>query len=232
VSGSGVDARAAGALHNVADLVRANAQRSPGALALVHGTGPARIELTWAELDGHVDAVAASLPVELELRVGDRVALAMGNTAGLITTYFAVLRAGLVVVPLNTGSPSNQMAQSLGDADAKAVFCEDATVHVVEEAIAETHRALVDPAGLDALIAGGAAAGPVAALSGGEDLAVLLFTSGTNGRQEGARLSHRVLLANIDPWTPLDPVPLHGEDGDLFLADRRIELVVILRGGP
>ena len=47
------------------------------------------------------------------------------------------------------------MARLLGDAGVKAVFCEDATVHAVEEAVAETDRALVDPAGLEALIAGG-----------------------------------------------------------------------------
>jgi long-chain acyl-CoA synthetase len=212
VSGSHIDTRTANAPHNVADLVRANAARSPAAVALVHGTGPARAELTWAELDRQVDAVAASLHAELELRVGDRVALAMANTAGFVTAYFAVLRAGLVAVPLNTGYLSNEMAQLLGDAGVKAVFCEDATLHVVEEAVAETHRAIVDPAGLEALIGGGAASGQVAAASGGEDLAVLLFTSGTSGRPKGAMLSHRALLANIRQCCALDPAPVRADD--------------------
>jgi long-chain acyl-CoA synthetase len=210
--GSDIDARAAGGWHNVADLVRANAQRRPEALALVHGTGAARSELTWAELDSQVDAVAASLHAELELRDGDRVALAMANTPGFVITYFAVLRAGLVVVPLNTGYLSSEMAQLLGDADVKAVFCEDATLQAVEEAVAETHRALVDPAGLEALIGGGAAAGPFPARSGGEDLAVLLFTSGTSGRPKGAMLSHRALLANIAQCSALEPTPVGADD--------------------
>jgi long-chain acyl-CoA synthetase len=212
VSGSNVDARAADAPHNVADLVRANAQRNPEAVALVHGTGAARNELTWAELDLRVDAVAASLHAELELQVGDRVALAMANTPGFVVTYFAILRAGLVAVPLNTGYLSHEMAQLLGDADVKAVFCEDATLGAVEEAVAETHRALVDPAGLEAMIGGGAAAGPAPAVAGGEDLAVLLFTAGTSGRPKGAMLSHRALLANLTQCSALEPTPVHADD--------------------
>jgi long-chain acyl-CoA synthetase len=212
VSGSEVDARPAAAAHNLADLVRASALRSPDHIALVHGTGATRGELTWADLDHQVDALATSLRTELHLQVGDRVALTLANSPAFVTTYFAVLRAGLVAVPINTGYTSSELALLLGDAQAKAVFCEDAGVHVVEEAVAETRRAVVDPAGLDGLIAGGRSAGQVAAASGGEDLAVLLFTSGTSGRPKGAMLSHRALLANIRQCLALDPAPMRADD--------------------
>jgi long-chain acyl-CoA synthetase len=211
VSGSEVDARPA-APHNLADLVRASALRSPESIALVHGTGAARVELSWADLDHQIDALAASLRTELHLHVGDRVALTLANTPAFVTTYFAALRAGLVAVPINTGYTGSELALRLGDAEAKVVFCEDAGVHVVEEAVAETHRALIDPAGLESLIAGGRSAGRITPESGGEDLAVLLFTSGTSGRPKGAMLSHRALLANIRQCLMLDPVPMRADD--------------------
>ena len=212
VSGSDVDTRPTAAPRNLADLVRASAVRGPADIALVHGSGPSRVEMTWAELDRQVDAVATALRTELHLHVGDRVALALPNSPAFVVTYFAVLRAGLVAVPINTGYLPREMARLLGDAGVKAVFCDDAAVPAVEEAIAETHRALVDPAGLEALIAGGRSAGPVTAASGGEDLAVLLFTSGTSGRPKGAMLSHRALLANIAQCMQLDPAPVRADD--------------------
>jgi long-chain acyl-CoA synthetase len=212
VSGSDVDTRPAAAPQNLADLVRASAVRGPADIALVHGTGPSRVEMTWVELDRQVDSVATALRTELHLHVGDRVALALPNSPAFVVTYFAVLRAGLVAVPINTGYLPREMARILGDADVKAVFCDDAAVPTVEEAVAETHRALVDPAGLEALIAGGRSAGPVTAASGGEDLAALLFTSGTSGRPKGAMLSHRALLANIGQCLRLDPAPVRADD--------------------
>ena len=58
-------------------------------------------------------------------------------------------------MPLNTGYTAPEIARLLGDAGAKAVLCDDATLAVVEEAVAGTHRALVDPAGLDSVMAAG-----------------------------------------------------------------------------
>jgi long-chain acyl-CoA synthetase len=215
VSGSDVDSAptsAAAAPYNLADLVRASAGRGPDDIALVQGSGPTRVKLTWAELDRQVDSLAAGLRAELHLHAGDRVALTLANSPAFVISYFAVLRAGLVAVPINTGYTSREIARLLGDADVKAVLCDDERVPAVEEAVAETHRALVDPAGLEALIAGGRSERQVAAASGGEDLAVLLFTSGTSGQPKGAMLSHRALLGNIDQCSRLDPAPMLATD--------------------
>jgi long-chain acyl-CoA synthetase len=218
--------------HNLADLLRASARRNPDSVALVHDalaraetkiaraetriaraeTASARVELTWAELDASVDAAATSLRAQLHLHAGDRVALVLANSPAFVIAYFAVLRAGLVAVPINTGYTPIELSRLLGDAGAKAVFCEDATIHAVEEAVADTRQVIIDPAGLEALIAGGRSAGQLAAAAGGEDLAVLLFTSGTSGRPKGAMLSHRALLANIGQCLALDPAPMRTED--------------------
>ncbi|MGZ4591366.1 MAG: AMP-binding protein [Actinomycetes bacterium] len=199
-------------LTNVADCVRAAARRRGQGVALVHGSGTSRVEVTWAQLDADVDAAAVSLRNQLGLHPGDRVALTLSNTPAFVTAYFAILRAGLVAVPLNTGFTQTELARLLAESDAKVVLCEDATLHVVEEAVAETNRAVVDPAGFDALVGGGRAAPPLADVSGGEDLAVLLFTSGTSGRPKGAMLSHRALLANLRQCLALDPAPMRDDD--------------------
>ena len=170
------------------------------------------ISMTWAELDREVDAAAAGMAATLSSRVGDRVALVLSNSPAFVTAYFAILRAGLVAVPVNPGYTAPELAQLLGSADVKAVLCDDASTGVVEEAVSGTSRVLVDPSGFDAMVAAGRAAGPVQAQSGGEDLAVLLFTSGTSGQPRGAMLTHRALLANIEQCRALDPVPMLADD--------------------
>jgi long-chain acyl-CoA synthetase len=204
---------------NLADHVRASARRRGAAPALVHvpatgdrgGVAAAR-RLSWQQLDADVDAAAAGLRHTLRLRPGDRVALVLSNTPAFVTAYFGALRAGLVAVPLNTGYPAPELARLLAEADARAVLCEDSTTAAVECAVAGTHRAVVDPAGLDAVLAGARSAGPVQPGAGGEDLAVLMFTSGTSGRPRGAMLSHRALLANLAQCAALEPAPVRADD--------------------
>jgi long-chain acyl-CoA synthetase len=199
---------------NLADLLRAAATRRPDTVALVdHDASGARAAPTWAELDAAVDAAAAGIRGGLGLHPGHRVALALANSGAFVTAYFGALRAGLVVVPVNTGLTSHEVAQLLSDSQAHAVFCDDSTQHVVEEAVVGTHRAVVDPAGLDSLVsAGRAAAGPGTGVTGGEDTALLLFTSGTSGRPKGAMLSHRALIANIRQCGLLEPAPVAPDD--------------------
>ncbi len=197
---------------NLADHVRASAVRRGDALALVHRSAAGRFTRTWAEFDADVHAAAAGLRTELSLHPGDRVALALSNTPAFATAYFGILRAGLVALPLNTGYTSREMARLLGDAGAKAVLCEDATQSAVDEAVAGTHRAVVDPAGLDAVVASGRGAGPQEPRARGEDLALLLYTSGTSGRPKGAMLSHRALRANLRQCAALEPAPMRAED--------------------
>ncbi|HEX7188691.1 MAG TPA: AMP-binding protein [Actinomycetes bacterium] len=200
---------------NVADLVRAAAGRRGDETALRHlpagGAAPVT-RLSWAELDRDVDAAAVGLRAELHLRPGDRVALCLSNSPAFVVAYFATLRAGLVAVPVNTGYTAPEVAGMLADSGAKAVLCEDATTAVVEEAVAGSHRVLVDPAGFDSVVAAGRPAGPQDAVGGGEDLAVLMFTSGTTGRPRGAMLSHRALLANLRQCAALDPAPMREDD--------------------
>jgi long-chain acyl-CoA synthetase len=198
----------AGGDGNLADLVRRSAARRPDATALVHDGD----RTTWSDLDAAVDAAASALVGQLGLSTGDRVALCLSNNPDYVTAYFGALRAGLVVVPINTGYTKREMAHLLGEADVRVVIAEDATLPTVRAAGEETERSVIDVAGFRDLVTAGRSGGAVEPESGGEDLAVLLFTSGTSGRPKGAMLSHRALLANLEQCARIEPAPMLSDD--------------------
>ena len=203
---------------NLADRVRAAADSDPDKPAFLFRD----TTLTWGQIDASVDAAAAGL-LALGLEPGDRVGLQLGNTPDFPIAYFGVLRAGLVAVPLNTGYTRAELRQALGDSGARAVLTRPSGVATVQVVAAELdaleHVLVADatsaPAGAttwDAVLARGALEGRVASRSGGEDLAVLLFTSGTSGRPKGAMLPHRALLANLEQGARIDPPVVTADD--------------------
>jgi long-chain acyl-CoA synthetase len=220
---------------NLAGLLRAAARADPAGAALgavnADGTGEGG-RRTWGGLDADVDAAAAGLR-GLGLRRGDRVGLVVGNSPMFVTGYLGALRAGLVAVPVDPAYPSAEIAQVLGDASVSAVLVGHAHEHVVDEAVAGTSRAVVaEGASYDALLASGRDAIAHGVLAepptGGEDPAVLLFTSGTSGRPRGAVLSHRALLANLDQCAALEPAPVL--PGDVVLVVLPLFHVYALNG--
>ena len=194
------------------DLVREAARRRPGATAFLSPSG-AR---TWAQVDGDVDATARGLQ-GLGLEPGDRVAVQLGNTPPFPVVYFGALRAGLVVVPVNTGYTGEEVGHLLADSGARVLVTGRAGRAGAEDlrgalpALEHVVVAGVDgPGSLEALqVPGGE---PVAGRAGGEDLAVLLYTSGTSGRPKGAMLSHRALLANLDQSAAIEPGAVMTDD--------------------
>ena len=201
---------------NLADLVRAAAERRPDAVAFVHRGS----RTTWAEVDASVDAAAAGL-LALGLVAGDRVGVQLGNTLDFPVAYFGVLRAGLVAVPLNPGYTRDELAHVLGDSGARALVTARTTAETataVASDLAALEHVLVagggePPAGAvawDSLLAAGS--GPVASTGADEDLAVVIYTSGTSGRPKGAMLPHRALLANLEQGRRIDPPVITADD--------------------
>ncbi len=193
---------------NLADLVRAAAQRSPDKAALVS----AAATMTWAELDRAVDELAAGLSRAGHTH-GARVGLALGNTLEFAVAYFATLRADAVAVPLNPQNTVDELVHQLADSGARLVVCSAAAAPAACEAAARLDRPpTVATAGPEESPSGAipldrlrdAAAGPVRPHRGAEDLAVLLYTSGTTGRPRAAMLSHRALLANLEQLARLE----------------------------
>jgi long-chain acyl-CoA synthetase len=207
---------------NLADLVREAARRTPDKPALLYRDAA----LTWAELDRLVATTAAGLGT-LGLAPGDRVAIALGNTPGFVVTYFAALRGGYAAVPVNTTYTTPELEHVLTDSGAAVVvgLRSAAPALLALRDVIETLRHVVvsdatdAPEGTLSLDAVGAAggAGLAESVGGGEDLAVLIYTSGTSGRPKGAMLSHRALLANLDQCAAITP-PVVQEDDVVLLV--------------
>src|SRR5579859_5369427 len=196
---------------NVADLVRrAAAGSGAGKPALIWQDQM----LTWVQLDGLVDGTARAL---LELGLpgaaggGDaatgypaRVGIVLANVPAFAVAYFGALRAGLVAVPVNPGYTSRELRQVLADCGASVLI---GPVEV-PAGVAVPHRFVAPPQ---------APGEPVESPTGGEDLAVLIYTSGSEGDPKGAMLSHRALLANHEQLSRVEPPPV-GTDDILLLA--------------
>jgi long-chain acyl-CoA synthetase len=195
---------------NLADLVRAAAAATPDKPALLFdGT-----TTTWGRLDGLVSAAARGL-LDLGLEAGDRVAVHLPNTPDFPVIYFGALRAGLVALPVNTGYTGPELAHVLSDSGARAIVTGPATAARVEElADLPEHVVVAGSPAYQALLVDESA---VDSVGGGEDLAVVLYTSGTSGRPKGAMLTHRALLSNLEQSARIDP-PVVAQDDVLLLV--------------
>ena len=198
-------------VRNVADLVR----RSAAAHGDRHALRSRDRVLTWAELDAQVDAVAAGLRSQLATAAGGTatVVVALPNVPQFASVFFGVLRAGLVAVPVNPAFTGRELRQVLADSGAVALIGTEAAA----DAVGEQRPPVTYTLGkLDVLTSGGSGRA-VTSDVGGDDLAVLLYTSGTAGAPKGAMLSHRALIANHEQLAQLDPQPI-GPDDVVLLA--------------
>ncbi len=201
---------------NLADLVRSAAARTPDKPALVFRDE----SVSWAELDARVDRAAAGLRA-LGLDPGDRVAIVLSNTPDFAIAYFGALRGGLVALPVNTTYTAEELTHVLGDSGARAVIGRpgsaemllrlagslDALDHVV---VTDVDTAPSGATSFDTVLGAGTRA--VDTVGGDEDLAVLIYTSGTSGRPKGAMLTHRALLANLDQCVRIEPPVVAADD--------------------
>jgi long-chain acyl-CoA synthetase len=169
---------------NLADVLLASAGTRPDAVALIgrHGT-----PTTYAELaDGA--ARLGTLLLDAGVEPGARVALVSLNNEAFVTAYLAVLHVGAVCVPLNPASPPAGLEREIGDIDPTLTLAGGSSTPLVGAA-GGTVRA-IDLTSLPT------DAAPRAERDD-DDLAVLLFTSGTAGVPRAAQLTHRNLAANI-----------------------------------
>ncbi|WP_369130296.1 AMP-binding protein [Modestobacter roseus] len=178
---------------SLAALVRRAAATSGGSPALVHGDR----RLTWAELDLLVDRAAAGYRAR-GLATGDRVAVQLRNGVDWVVAVTGALRAGLVVVPVNTAYTDPEVSHLLTDSGARLL-------------VATAERP--ELAGVPVLAGPPDDDGP--APDDPEDpaaLALLAYTSGSTGRPRGAMLTHAALLANQQQCLALDPPPVRAGD--------------------
>jgi long-chain acyl-CoA synthetase len=167
--------------------------------ATIHADRPAiRLDdtiLTYAALEDR-SARMAGLLADHGVRAGDRVAIMLPNVPEFAVTYYGVLRAGAVAVPMNPLLKEREVAYYLGDSGARLIV---AGSHCAAQAHAGADRAgaatiLVDDT-FGATLAGAHAVGGVVDRRA-HDTAVILYTSGTTGRPKGAELTHANLTSN------------------------------------
>ncbi len=198
-----------GLQRNVADLVTAAARHGPDHPALIDtATGRA---LSWAQLDRAVTAEASRLRAS-ELAAGGRVLVRLPAGIAFCMALLGVLRAGGVAVPVGTGAAGRELELIIEGCTPHAVIGGTGD-EVLWNVTSTAGVAMLDPPD-DRGPAGPAEPGEPAAPStgGGEDIAVLSYTSGTTGVPRGVRLSHRALLANRAQTDALRPAPVTPAD--------------------
>ncbi|MFG2899080.1 long-chain fatty acid--CoA ligase [Streptomyces zaomyceticus] len=179
---------------NLAGFLVETARRQPGRPALRLGE---RV-VTYAELDEHSARFAALLRAG-GVRPGDRVALMLPNVPEFVVLYYGVLRAGAVVVPMNPLLKTRETEYHLADSGAVWLFewHQAPGEGAKGAAAAGVRHTAVEPTEFAATLAGYE---PLREVSGtdGDDMAVLLYTSGTTGRPKGAVLTHAGLRHNTE----------------------------------
>ena len=130
---------------------------------------------------------------------GDRIAALAAKSPEALALYGAALALGAVLVPFNPGCSDDEAAHVLGDAAPRAVVCDPARAAALSARAVRGAAMLTlgaDGTGSLAEAAAGLPGAVAPAPRAPDDLAALLYTSGTTGRPKGAMLTHANLLSN------------------------------------
>jgi long-chain acyl-CoA synthetase len=217
---------------SLATFVQEHARTTPEGVAVRLG----ETAYSYGQLDTMASAVAAYLTAQ-GLGPGDKVALSCPNLPFFPAVYYGVLKAGMVVVPLNVLLKPAEIRYHLEDADAKAYFVFEGTAELpMGKAGAAAFAEVPACEHLVVMTADLAAPSPIeGALTFGEllqryagafegvpreadDTAVILYTSGTTGRPKGAELTHLNLVMNAVVGARLVERPQLAQKDQVFLA--------------
>jgi malonyl-CoA/methylmalonyl-CoA synthetase len=175
------------------------AQRGRTAIETADGPG-APLFYTWADID-RATAMIANLLASLQLPSGARVAVQTEKSVEALLLYLAVLRAGYVFLPLNTAYQAAEIEYFIGNAEPSVVVCSGKNFGWVSKIAfkAGTRHVFTlneDRSGTLLERAAWHADRHEPAVKHADDLAAILYTSGTTGRSKGAMLTHGNLLSN------------------------------------
>ncbi|KPU90771.1 malonyl-CoA synthase [Variovorax paradoxus] len=157
---------------------------------------------SWRDLD-RASAMIANLLDALKLEKGARIAVQVEKSVEAMLLYLATLRAGYVFLPLNTAYQSAEIEYFIGNAEPAVVVCTSrnaAWVAPLATAAGTRHVFTLDDDRSGTLLEVAASCSDVhkPAAKSADDLAAILYTSGTTGRSKGAMLTHGNLLSNAE----------------------------------
>ncbi|MBL8287862.1 MAG: malonyl-CoA synthase [Rubrivivax sp.] len=185
---------------NLFTALRAGFPADLARIAVETADTPAPLHYTWGDLE-RGSAMLANLLASLSLPPRSRVAMQVDKSVEALMLYLAVLRAGHVVLPLNTAYQEAEIAYFIGNAEPAVVVCSKRNFGWVARTAFNAGTKHVytlddDRSGtlLDRAAFHADRHEPVPAAP--DDLAAILYTSGTTGRSKGAMLTHGNLLAN------------------------------------
>ncbi|MDQ3643949.1 MAG: long-chain fatty acid--CoA ligase [Actinomycetota bacterium] len=177
---------------NLAKILTAAAEQSADGIAVKLDD----TEVSYGMLD-EGGARVAGLLKEKGVDPGDRVGVMLPNVPYFPIVYYGVLRAGGVVVPMNVLLKGREVGFYLEDPGAEVLIAWDGFAEAAEKGAADAgaELILVEPGEFEKLLADSEPHREMAD-RGGEDTAVILYTSGTTGKPKGAELTHSNLLKN------------------------------------
>src|SRR3954451_11049230 len=123
----------------VADLLATAAREEPERIALSEAATGRTV--TWTALDDLADRVAHGLS-SAGMVAGYRVMIAATNRIEFVATYFGVLRARMVAVPINPRSATGEVVRMLVDSGARMVMADETTIGTIRSAVAGVSEAL------------------------------------------------------------------------------------------
>ena len=169
-------------------------------------------EITYAEVGRRVAHVQEML-LSAGLKPGDKVALLSSNMPNWGVCYFAVTSAGMVAVPILPDFSGDELDQIIAHSEARALLVSDRLFSKLSKQTVESLDLVIRTKNLGIIAQRRHEPGAMA-VPKPDDLAVIIYTSGTTSKPKGVMLSHQALCAQIDLSSSIFPV----QPDDIFLS--------------
>lgn len=174
--------------------------RFPQDLSRIFATLRDGTAISYARIEDD-SARYATLLVSLGVQPGDRVAVQAPKSIDMLMLYLACLRAKALFLPLNPAYTAGELDYFMRDAQPTLFVCDPARADAIRELAQAADIARVETLGEEGqgslpMLAARCEADFATVECADEDLAAILYTSGTTGRSKGAMLSHGNLASN------------------------------------